>query len=287
MEVGGFDGLTCRTMSSGSSPRNRCSTASKPAMVSPEPMPVTPSSVCTRTIVASKCRRGSGSQAAASGGSSSSRSRSRVMAVIFIGWPPARARSGPGAPGPVRRTGWTPSRCARRPARRRSSGVPSTAARIAPEAAARRWFAKASSRSFTSGSTQIAAMISSVRTSPRGSRPGLDGVGHAPARARPARRPRWPAGAGRSPAAAALGTKSVGGCTGTDGRSTVTNGTWPALGVASAVAHAVPPGCPGAPARCSCGRRWRPRRRTASPMSAVDAKVMGAPGRWGVRRNRR
>src|SRR5215472_12162471 len=52
-------------------------------MVSPEPYPVTPSSVSTRTRVASKARRGTGSQEARSGGSSGSRIRSRRTAVIF------------------------------------------------------------------------------------------------------------------------------------------------------------------------------------------------------------
>ena len=40
---------------------------------SPEPMPVRPASVCTRTIVASKCVRGLVSQLAWNGGSSGSR----------------------------------------------------------------------------------------------------------------------------------------------------------------------------------------------------------------------
>ena len=44
-------------------------------MVSPLAIPVTPSSVTTRTIEASKRRRGDGSQAAANGGSSGSRRR--------------------------------------------------------------------------------------------------------------------------------------------------------------------------------------------------------------------
>ena len=52
-------------------------------MVSPEPYPVTPSSVSTRTSVASKCLRGTGSQAARNGGSSGSRIRSSRIAVIF------------------------------------------------------------------------------------------------------------------------------------------------------------------------------------------------------------
>ena len=69
-------------------------------MVSPEPYPVTPSSVSTRTRVASKARRGTGSQAARNGGSSGSRIRSSRIAVIFtaalcpaelrIGTPPLR-----------------------------------------------------------------------------------------------------------------------------------------------------------------------------------------------------
>src|ERR1700759_1514461 len=52
-------------------------------MVSPEPTPLTPSSVSTVTSVASKCRRGWGSHAAANGGSSGSRSRSTLIDVIF------------------------------------------------------------------------------------------------------------------------------------------------------------------------------------------------------------
>ena len=61
---------------------NRCSKASKPSIVSPDPMPTTPSSVSTRTIVAAKERRGTGSQAAGNGGSSGSTRRSRRMPVI-------------------------------------------------------------------------------------------------------------------------------------------------------------------------------------------------------------
>jgi hypothetical protein len=52
-------------------------------MVSPEPYPVMPASVSTRTRVASKCRRGTGSHAASKGGSSTSRIRSRRIVVIF------------------------------------------------------------------------------------------------------------------------------------------------------------------------------------------------------------
>ena len=51
---------------------NRCSNASKPSIVSPDPMPTTPSSVSTRTIVAAKSVRGTGSHAAGNGGSSGS-----------------------------------------------------------------------------------------------------------------------------------------------------------------------------------------------------------------------
>ena len=61
---------------------NRCSNASKPSIVSPEPMPTTPSSVSTRTIVAANDRRGIGSHAAGNGGSSGTTSRSRRIAVI-------------------------------------------------------------------------------------------------------------------------------------------------------------------------------------------------------------
>src|SRR6516225_9155821 len=62
-------------------------------MVSPEPYPVTPSSVSTRTRVASKACRGTGSQAARSGGSSGSRIRSSRMAVIFTTVPARRMPS--------------------------------------------------------------------------------------------------------------------------------------------------------------------------------------------------
>ena len=54
-------------MASGSWPMNRCSNASNPSIVSPDPMPVTPSSVSTRTMVAANERRGTGSQAAGNG----------------------------------------------------------------------------------------------------------------------------------------------------------------------------------------------------------------------------
>ena len=52
---------------------NRCSNASNPSIVSPDPIPTTPSSVSTRTIVAANERRGTGSQAAGNGGSSGRR----------------------------------------------------------------------------------------------------------------------------------------------------------------------------------------------------------------------
>ena len=55
--------LTWSAMLSGSRPVNRDSNGSKPSIVSPEPYPVMPSSVSTRTRVASKWRRGTGSQA--------------------------------------------------------------------------------------------------------------------------------------------------------------------------------------------------------------------------------
>src|SRR5260370_19628865 len=52
-------------------------------MVSPDPRPTIPSSVSTRTTVASKWARGTWSQAAWKGGSSGSRSRRSLMPVIF------------------------------------------------------------------------------------------------------------------------------------------------------------------------------------------------------------
>ena len=84
---------TCAAIRSGSRPTNSSANGSKPSMVSPEPYPVTPSSVSTRTSVASKWRRGTGSQAARNGGSSGSRSRSSRIAVIFMA---GRARRRPG-----------------------------------------------------------------------------------------------------------------------------------------------------------------------------------------------
>jgi hypothetical protein len=74
---------TWLAMASGSRPVNSGSNGSKPSMVSPEPYPVTPWSVCTVTSVASKWRRGTGSQAAWNGGSSGSRIRSSRIEVIF------------------------------------------------------------------------------------------------------------------------------------------------------------------------------------------------------------
>ena len=62
-------------------------------------VPVTPSSVSTRTSVASKWRRGTGSQAARNGGSSGSRSRSSRIAVIFTA-----ARAGAAARDAARRS---------------------------------------------------------------------------------------------------------------------------------------------------------------------------------------
>jgi hypothetical protein len=76
--------LTCSAMDSGSRPVNSGSNGSKPSIVSPEPYPVTPSSVSTVTRVASKWRRGTGSQAGWKGGSRGSRIRSSRMLVILI-----------------------------------------------------------------------------------------------------------------------------------------------------------------------------------------------------------
>src|SRR5687768_14496636 len=73
---------TWRAMASGSCPTNKCSYASKPSIASPDPTPVTPSSVSTRTIVTGKVRRGSGSQAAANGGSSGTTRRCSRTALI-------------------------------------------------------------------------------------------------------------------------------------------------------------------------------------------------------------
>ena len=61
---------------------NSPSNASNPSMVSPEPIPTTPSSVSTRTIVTGKTVRGTGSQAAGNGGSSGTLNRSSRIAVI-------------------------------------------------------------------------------------------------------------------------------------------------------------------------------------------------------------
>ncbi len=74
---------TWRAIASGSCAMNRCSNASNPSIVSPEPRPVTPSSVSTRTIVTGNSVRGTGSQAAAKGGSSGTRSRWSRMALIL------------------------------------------------------------------------------------------------------------------------------------------------------------------------------------------------------------
>jgi hypothetical protein len=71
-------------MAIGSCPMNRWPNSSNPLIVSPLPMPTRPSSVSTRTIVASKCRRGTGSHAASNGGSSGSRSRWVLIAVILM-----------------------------------------------------------------------------------------------------------------------------------------------------------------------------------------------------------
>src|SRR4051794_10532072 len=74
---------TCRAMASGSWPMKRCSKASKPSIVSPEPMPTKPSSVSTRTMVTANEVRGTGSQAAGNGGSRGTRRRWRRMAPIL------------------------------------------------------------------------------------------------------------------------------------------------------------------------------------------------------------
>ena len=71
-------------MASGSSPMNRCSKASNPSIVSPEPIPTTPSSVSTRTIVTGNDDRGTGSHAASNGGSSGTTTRVRPMRLILI-----------------------------------------------------------------------------------------------------------------------------------------------------------------------------------------------------------
>ena len=79
---------TCLAICRGSWPTNRSAYVSKPSIVSPEPYPVRPSSVSTRTSVASNQRRGTGSQAARNGGSRGRRSRSSRIAVIFTRTPP-------------------------------------------------------------------------------------------------------------------------------------------------------------------------------------------------------
>src|SRR5262245_46604449 len=86
-------------MASGSSPTNRCSKASNPSIVSPEPRPKTPSSVSTRTLVTGNVVRGTGSHAAANGGSSGTTSRASRTAVMRIRWSIAQAtRCGTVAP---------------------------------------------------------------------------------------------------------------------------------------------------------------------------------------------
>src|SRR4051812_44563862 len=73
---------TWRAIASGSRPTKRSAYASKPSIVSPEPTPTSPSSVSTRTTVAAKLARGTGSQAAENGGSSDRTSRSSLIAVM-------------------------------------------------------------------------------------------------------------------------------------------------------------------------------------------------------------
>src|SRR5215510_9445285 len=75
---------TWREIWSGFLPRKSPAYGSKPSMVSPEPSPTRPSSVSTRTIVASKRVRGTGSHAARNGGSSGSRRRLSSTFVIFM-----------------------------------------------------------------------------------------------------------------------------------------------------------------------------------------------------------
>src|SRR5689334_81755 len=75
---------TCRAIASGSCPTNSDSKASKPSIVSPDPIPTTPSSVSTRTTVTGNVVRGTGSHAAGNGGSSGTTSRSVRMAVICM-----------------------------------------------------------------------------------------------------------------------------------------------------------------------------------------------------------
>src|SRR4051794_37878091 len=73
-------------MASGSWPMKRCSKLANPSIVSPEPIPTTPSSVSTRTSVTANDVLGRGSQAAGNGGSSGTASRTVRIAVIFMCW---------------------------------------------------------------------------------------------------------------------------------------------------------------------------------------------------------
>src|SRR3954470_15155725 len=84
---------TWRTMRSGSWPRKRCSNASKPSIVSPDPIPTRPWSVTTRTTVAENDRRGTGSHAATNGGDSGVRSRSSSIRSISTTSDPRSTRS--------------------------------------------------------------------------------------------------------------------------------------------------------------------------------------------------
>ncbi len=92
---------TWGSIASGSVPRKWSTCGAKPAMVSPEPMPTTPSSVSTRTTVAAKRRRGSGSHAACMGGSRAISCSVTRMAVIFTAVPRSRGAAARGGPGPA------------------------------------------------------------------------------------------------------------------------------------------------------------------------------------------
>src|SRR5262249_51244034 len=92
-----------RSSASGSCPMKRLSCPSKPSMRSPEPTPMSPVSVVTRTRVASKCTRGLVSQLALKAGASGRRWGLMTTAAVLC--PGADGGLGGGALMPAARQG--------------------------------------------------------------------------------------------------------------------------------------------------------------------------------------
>ncbi len=177
--------------------------------------------------------------------------------------------------------GRTGSRAPRAPPARRRPAARRPVRCAARSAVASRLFANTACSSPAAGFTQTAAMSASSPTSSAAMSPSATASATpaaTPACAAPHVRSAW-----RPGSIAALLTNSVGGCTASPGRSTATKGTWPARGVASAVAHAVPAGPSRGPSTTLTCAASAPSPTKDSPISSslIAASALGAGARPG------